>query len=197
MSCVVFAHLELQRTRSPFSTEGAALAHISNYEVRGGGVESSLPLHRCRPRPPFTLTVIDELRASPRQSRRPTTVSCLSGTKTVLSAEAAASSTFSGVNLTGREMGLNPPGEGEPSGGGHASPNRSHQRFLVRSEGFVGLGSLMQLVSAAAFGLPGYGARATTRMRRRPCWSHAIPFSSGMFPTGGCSLKLGCIKNKL
>lgn len=118
MSCVVFAHLERQRTRSPFSTEGAALAHISNYEVRGGGVESSLPLHRCRPRPPFTLTVIDELRASPRQSRRPTTVSCLSGTKTVLSAEAAASSTFSGVNLTGREMGLNPPGEGEPSAGG-------------------------------------------------------------------------------
>lgn len=61
VSWVVFAHLELQHTRSPFSTEGAALAHISNDKVSGGGVESSLPLHRCRPRPPFTLTVIDEL----------------------------------------------------------------------------------------------------------------------------------------
>lgn len=73
-------------------------------------MESSPPLHRCRPRPPFTVTVIDELGAPPRQTRHHTTVSCLSGTKTVLSRRLRTR-----VNLTGREMGF-------MGGGGIVSP---------------------------------------------------------------------------
>lgn len=37
VSSVVFAHLELRRTRSPFSTQGAALAQITNYKLGGWG----------------------------------------------------------------------------------------------------------------------------------------------------------------
>ena len=55
-----FAHLERQHTRSPFSIEGTALAQITKYKVREG--LSSLPLFLRRPRPPFTVTVIDEPR---------------------------------------------------------------------------------------------------------------------------------------
>lgn len=35
---VVFAHLELHNTRSPFSIEGTALAQITKYKVREGRV---------------------------------------------------------------------------------------------------------------------------------------------------------------
>lgn len=35
---VVFAHLELQNTRSPFSTEGTALAQITKCKAKGGRV---------------------------------------------------------------------------------------------------------------------------------------------------------------
>lgn len=58
--CVVFAHLEPPNTRSPFSVEGTALAQITKYIVREGRVWSR-PLFLRRPRPPFTVTVIDEL----------------------------------------------------------------------------------------------------------------------------------------
>lgn len=61
MCCVVFAHLEPQNTRSPFSIEGTALAQITKYILKEGRVGSSRPLFLCCPRPPFTLTVIDEL----------------------------------------------------------------------------------------------------------------------------------------
>lgn len=57
---VVFAHLELFNTRSPFSIEGTALAQITKYKAGEGRVRSGLPLYLRHPHPPFIVTVIDE-----------------------------------------------------------------------------------------------------------------------------------------
>lgn len=47
--CVVFAHLEPQNTRSPFSIEGTALAQITKYIVREGRVGAAFPCSSAIP----------------------------------------------------------------------------------------------------------------------------------------------------
>lgn len=60
MCCVVFAHLEPQNTRSPFSIQREASPLITKYIVRGRRAGSCLLRFLRRPCTPFKVTVMDD-----------------------------------------------------------------------------------------------------------------------------------------